>query len=128
MKQAQMSIVVGANSIRVGPKVYRLDRSFPSDESAGRYHDQLEKILSGEQLIAETHTPARGVDEEPNFKLPVVQDLVIEDLNVRRRQGIAKYKVPLQPGDGSHTSIEKYLELLDLLVYFRQELYENYGR
>lgn len=67
-------------------------------------------------------------EAEP-FPLPgrdvVIQDLVREDIRTRKRQGIAKYGVPLQPFNGRDALTDAYQEALDLCQYLRQALYER---
>ena len=58
-----------------------------------------------------------------NHREPIV-DLVVEDLEARKRLGIAKYGVPLQAFNGRSALIDAYEEVLDLACYLRQLLEE----
>lgn len=60
----------------------------------------------------------------PNDSTPIV-DLVVADLQERKRQGIAKYGVPLQAHNGRRPMVDAYQEVLDLACYVRQELEER---
>lgn len=60
---------------------------------------------------------------EPNSH-PHVVDLVIEDLKDRKRVGIERYGVALQPFNGRSQALDAYQEAQDLTVYFRAHLYE----
>lgn len=73
-----------------------------------------------------TVTTSRETDDAPD--LPVVMDLVREDLAEREAQGLKKYGVVLKPFDGNDPLREAYQEALDLVVYLRQALYEKHGR
>jgi hypothetical protein len=46
----------------------------------------------------------------------------------RREMGIKKYGVPLQTNNGRDALIDAYQELLDLLVYLRQEIEERFEK
>jgi hypothetical protein len=50
--------------------------------------------------------------------------LVMKDMEERRQHGIAKYGVPVQPGNGRDPRIDRYQELLDACVYARQDIEE----
>jgi NTP pyrophosphatase (non-canonical NTP hydrolase) len=56
---------------------------------------------------------------------PAVWDLVISDMQERDRVGRGRYGTPLQPFNGRKPLIDLYQELLDAVVYCRQELYER---
>lgn len=51
--------------------------------------------------------------------------LVIEDMEARRRLGIARYGTPLQPHNGRDALVDAYQEALDLAVYLRQAIAER---
>lgn len=51
--------------------------------------------------------------------------LVLEDMKARRFNGIAKYGVPVQPGNGRIALVDAYQECLDLCVYLRQAIEER---
>lgn len=68
-------------------------------------------------------------DPKPyNPELPVVHDLVYEDLYSRLEIGLKTYKTPLQPNNGRDALKDAYEEALDLACYLRQALYERDGR
>lgn len=60
----------------------------------------------------------------PN-SLPAIADLVIQDMVERKRIGIERYGVPLQPFNGRDALIDAYQEALDLAVYLRQLVEER---
>lgn len=55
---------------------------------------------------------------------PAIQDLVIQDIEQRRRIGIQTYGTPLQPFNGRRSLVDAYEEVLDLAMYLRQAIYE----
>lgn len=57
--------------------------------------------------------------------LPVVQELVIEDVRARLALGIERYGTGLQPHNGRDSLRDAYEEALDLACYLRQLLYER---
>lgn len=61
---------------------------------------------------------------KPNGK-PAVWDLVVADMQQRDQEGRRKYGTPLQPFNGRRALVDAYQEVLDLVVYLRQELYER---
>jgi len=54
-----------------------------------------------------------------------VVDLVKEDLDERRRVGIATYGKPLRAGNGRRALRDMYAEDLDRIQYLRQEIAER---
>lgn len=58
---------------------------------------------------------------------PSMHDLVIKDMEARKAFGLSKYGTILQAFNGRHALKDAYEELLDLLVYLRQFLYETQG-
>ena len=54
-----------------------------------------------------------------------ITDLVIADLEERRRVGIERYGTPLQPHNGRDALVDLYQELQDGLLYIRQEIEER---
>lgn len=67
------------------------------------------------------------VDQPPPEKSdrPQITDLVIVDLEERRRVGIERYGTPLQPHNGRDALVDLYQELQDALLYIRQEIEER---
>lgn len=62
----------------------------------------------------------------PNDK-PAVWDLVLRDIKERDAAGAAKYGTRLQPHNGRRPLVDAYQEMLDAVVYLRQEIFERYG-
>lgn len=56
-----------------------------------------------------------------------VNDLVIHDLEVRRKAGTEKYGTELMTHNGRDALVDAYQECLDLAVYLRQLIHEKYG-
>ena len=56
---------------------------------------------------------------------PCIQDLVILDIEARKRVGIERYGTVLQPFNGRSALLDAYQEALDLCQYLRQLLYEE---
>lgn len=54
----------------------------------------------------------------PNESTPIV-DLVMDDLQERKRIGIERYGVPLQAHNGRDMLIDAYQEAMDLVIYLR---------
>ncbi len=54
-----------------------------------------------------------------------IQDLVIADIQERKRMGIAKYGTPLQAHNGRDALVDAYQEALDLCQYLRQAIEER---
>ncbi len=50
---------------------------------------------------------------------------VMKDMEKRRKHGIEKYGVPVQPFNGRDPLIDAYQEALDLCVYLRQAIEER---
>jgi len=61
----------------------------------------------------------------PNDK-PAIVDLVIADMLERKRIGIERYGMPLQPFNGRDALIDWYQELLDAVMYARQMVEERH--
>ena len=59
---------------------------------------------------------------------PAIQDLVLADIAERKRVGIARYGMPLQPHNGRDALVDLYQELLDAVQYARQMIFERDGR
>jgi hypothetical protein len=60
----------------------------------------------------------------PNNK-PIIQDLVIADLEKRKQVGLERYGTYLQPGNGRDALVDLYQELIDATQYIRQEIEER---
>lgn len=62
----------------------------------------------------------------PNNHPPIV-DLVVADLAERKRVGIERYGVALQPHNGRDALVDAYQEAMDLTLYLRQAIEERSG-
>lgn len=56
---------------------------------------------------------------------PHISDLVCVDLRYRKQEGIKKYGVPLQAGNGRDALQDAYEEALDMCQYLKQALVER---
>lgn len=56
---------------------------------------------------------------------PSMHDLVCDDLQERKRFGLAKYGTTLQAHNGRRSLVDAYQEALDLAAYLRQALEEH---
>jgi hypothetical protein len=56
---------------------------------------------------------------------PEIADLVLADLAERKRVGMERYGVPLQPFNGRDALWDAYEEVLDLAIYLRQRIEED---
>jgi hypothetical protein len=59
--------------------------------------------------------------------LPSIQDLVLQDIEERKRIGIERYGDSVRPFNGRDPLIDLYQELMDSVIYIRWILYEKYG-
>lgn len=59
---------------------------------------------------------------------PVVQDLVIADIEERKRVGVERYGTVLQPFNGRDVLRDIYEELLDAAIYMRQLMFERVNK
>ncbi len=64
----------------------------------------------------------------PTENLPNITELVKLDLERRAIDGEKKYGQRLKPFNGRDALIDAYQEAIDLTLYLRQELFENYNR
>lgn len=119
------SVNMREHTYRIGRSVWQHVNTFETEAEADAFQKTLEGRLDGSIPIPQTATISR---DQPHPDLPVVQQLLIDDIEWRRQHGLAKYKVPLQPFDGSDPDVEMYQEFLDLMVYFRMKLYERFRR
>lgn len=69
-------------------------------------------------------TPAWELVLRDVATLPGFSKLTIQDMRDRHAAGTAKYGVPLTAGDGRDHMVDAYQEILDHVVYLRQELDE----
>ena len=56
---------------------------------------------------------------------PPIVDLVVQDLEERKRIGTERYGMPLRAHNGRDALVDAYQEALDLTVYLRQALQER---
>jgi len=64
--------------------------------------------------------------EDPIVNLfPIVQDMVIADIQARKEVGKERYGTYLQPFNGRSALWDAYQEALDLCQYLRQMIYEE---
>lgn len=75
-----------------------------------------------------TNMPGASVQPAPSPSAGDIWQSVIADMEARRRLGIERYGVPLQPNNGRDPLIDAYQEALDLAVYLRQAIEERKGR
>lgn len=54
-----------------------------------------------------------------------IQDLVVKDIEERKRLGIERYGTPLQAHNGRDALVDAYQEALDLAIYLRQAIEER---
>lgn len=66
----------------------------------------------------------RQPDPQANA-LVEVADLVLADMVERKKIGMERYGVPLQPFNGRDALWDAYEEVLDLAVYLRQRIEED---
>lgn len=87
----------------------------------------MSKLLETSREIALRRDPKPTADEPMPVinSRPAIQDLVIEDIQERKREGTLKYGTPLQPFNGRSALRDLYQELLDATQYIRQLIYEE---
>jgi len=56
---------------------------------------------------------------------PSIHDLVVKDIEDRKRFGLEKYGTLLQAGNGRKGLVDAYAEILDLACYIRQYIEET---
>lgn len=59
---------------------------------------------------------------------PIIQDLVLADIQKRKELGIERYGTGLQPFNGRDFLRDGYEESMDLLMYLRGEMYQRDGK
>ncbi len=82
---------------------------------------ELRKTLEGGSRVS---TNAPEPPPTPNDNTPI-WDLVIADMQERNKIGMEKYGTPLQAHNGRKPLVDLYQELLDAVVYARQEIEER---
>lgn len=63
-----------------------------------------------------------------NPEMPVIHELVRNDVSDRLRFGIAKYGTPLQPHNGRDALLDAYQDAIDTACYIRQAIFERDGK
>lgn len=74
-----------------------------------------------DRYLAQTDEPA----PMPNQSRPI-WEIVVEDMRQRDQVGRQRYGTPLQADNGRDALVDAYQELLDLCVYLRQFLAEDW--
>ncbi len=59
---------------------------------------------------------------------PAIQDLVIADIEERKRLGLKRYGSLLKANNGRDALLDAYQEALDLAMYLKQEIEERDAR
>lgn len=72
--------------------------------------------------------PFNTEEPKPQEGITPVWPLVVSDMIERDKIGAFKYGTPLKTWNGRKPLIDAYQELLDLIVYLRQEVAENNDR
>ncbi len=88
----------------------------PTDQAStvAEVEDRLPtKVRPGDQRLPEVN---EGV---------YVQDLVIDDIELRKAVGIERYGTPLQTFNGRNVDLDLYEEILDAAMYLRQKVVER---
>lgn len=93
------------------------------------YEGKLLKHAPGDTgcSFSETGYRSRAGDQPvptPN-ELPIVHELVIEDVRARLALGTKRYGTGLQPFNGRNALVDAYEEVLDLAAYLRQKIWEE---
>ncbi len=89
-------------------------------------HDHATFLAVAEALGA----PAVIEDQPPPVpnERKAIADLVIEDIEERKRIGTERYGTPLQAFNGREALVDLYQELLDAVQYIRQLIEEERAR
>ncbi len=96
-------------------------KAIQRDPTGGRHHYRLnEETYSRARRSANTpESPPTPNDGTP------IWDLVIADMEERKRIGTEKYGTPLQAHNGRDALVDAYQEVLDAAVYLRQAIAER---
>lgn len=78
--------------------------------------------------LAEQPAPAAGMGDIWADIIPDLPAILQPYATERRRQGIERYRTPLQPHNGRDALYDAMQEALDLVVYLRQAEMEEYRR
>lgn len=90
----------------------------------------LEKMIEAERRASAEREPDEHDQPMPTVSSegPSMQDLVINDIEERKRIGLARYGTLLRPGNGRDMLVDAYEEALDLGVYLRGAIAEREHR
>jgi hypothetical protein len=80
----------------------------------------MEQVWEQYQLLGKLKQPAPVANSNPH-----ITDLVCVDLRYRKQEGIKKYGVPLQAGNGRDALQDAYEEALDMCQYLKQAIEER---
>lgn len=75
--------------------------------------------------MSDTRDPETDQQLPIKNDLPVIQDLVMADIEARKELGLKKYGTLLQPFNGRNMLQDAYEESLDLCIYLRGRLEEQ---
>lgn len=100
---------------------------FDSDKvgfTKASFYNLPTEIPSGSKSphLSSATTPEPDPIENPN--MPILWDMVAKDMLDRKMFGFSKYHKHLRPHNGRKALWDAYQELLDLVVYLRQYIYE----
>lgn len=94
-------------------------------------HRAIDKNQLATNAELQRRNKPRGWGEPPpdaTNNQPSIHALVIKDMADRLNFGLSKYKTPLQIGKGRNSLKDAYEEVLDLVVYLRTALEEQYEK
>lgn len=98
-----------------------------ADDRDNRHHLGRVTFMNDDSLQVPTRAGRKGDSQAmptPNHHVDI-QTLVIQELEARRELGIERYGTALQPFNGRDALQDLYEELMDGMVYIRQELEER---
>ena len=83
-----------------------------------------------DDTIQPTKAPRDAADQPLPTKNdnPIIQDLLIKDIQERTQIGIKRYGTALQAHNGRDALTDAYQESMDLSAYLRQCLFERDGK
>jgi hypothetical protein len=107
----------------------------PEDHDIDRFTGEPEKCPNRASAYSTVDMPLQmtssrsyAIDDQPMpiaNSQPACWDLVIADIKERDAHGLATYGTRLQPFNGRNAAKDKYQELLDAVVYSKQEQIER---
>ena len=105
--------------VRALDTIHKLDVIYTDEHGnpdGGKHAEALLKRRRGDQPL-----PIRSTS-------PDISDLVVVDLEARKKVGISRYGRALQAHNGRDAMRDAYEEALDLCNYLRQMIYERDGK